>query len=210
VSLARAASEIALFTDTAPALTSAAEGLRRELDEPLSVEERANVLSNLGEVLGELHDPGAIEVLSECLALSRTVGDDGGVGAALASLAEHELRRGDTSSAARHQLEALHLAAEMAIPVLIANSFILGARLAEPVGLGETALRLHAAADVMLAEAGFGLVPSDQALSGAMRERVRLQLGDERYDESTSSGRQLELHAAIELAEDVFATTIGT
>jgi hypothetical protein len=58
---------------------------------------------------------------------------------------------------------------------------------------------------VILEEAGWVLVPSHQALSDAMRDRIRLELGQERYDNLTGSGRELGLQAAIELADEVFA-----
>jgi predicted ATPase/class 3 adenylate cyclase len=206
VSTARATADLALrgIAD----LAAVAEDLRRELDEPLSNFDRGAVLSSLGEVLGELGAPGAIDVLAQSAELSRQLGDDGALCASLSSLAEHELRRGATSSAARHQLEALRLGAEMATPILVAISFILAARMAEPAGSPDAAVRLHAIADVMLAEAGFTLMPSDQALSDAMYERARLALGDERYEAECAAGCELTLPQAIELAESVFTLVI--
>jgi tetratricopeptide (TPR) repeat protein len=208
VSLARAEAEIAMRTNTAAAFALAAEHLKAELEEPLSARDRADVLSSLGEVLGELGDPESVAALSEAAALSRELDDDAGLCGVLSSLAEHELRRGDTASAARHQLEALHLAAELAIPMPIACAFIIAARLAEGAGFAETALRLHAKADAMLEEADFVLFPTDQALSDGMWARIRLQLDEEHYEVATSSGKDLALHRAIELADEVFARTI--
>ena len=203
VSLARAAADLALFRGGGD-LVAAVADLRRELAEPVNAEDRSALLSNLGEVLGELGDPGALDALAESAQLARDIGDDGGLSGSLSSLAEHELRRGDTSNAARHQLEALRIGAEMATPVVIANSFILAARMAEPAGSPEAALRLHSVADVLLAEAGFSLFPSDQALSDAMHRRVRMALGDARYDAESAAGRDLALPQALELAETVF------
>jgi predicted ATPase len=209
VSLGRSEAEIALRTNDASALALAADQLPSELDEPLAVLDRSDVLSTLGEVLGDLGDPGAVDPLTEAVGLLRTLDDEAALTGVLSSLAEHELRRGDVSSAARHQREALHLAAELAAPTPIACAFILAARLAEPAGFPETALRLHAAADVLLEDVGFALFPPDQALSDEMRERTRRQLGQERYDTLTRSGRELSLHAAVELADEVLAQTIA-
>jgi predicted ATPase/class 3 adenylate cyclase len=206
VSIARGEADLALrgLGD----LDAAADHLRRELDELLSVSERADILVNLGEVLGDLGDPGAIDVLARSAEASRDLGDDGALCGTLASLAEHELRQGATTNAARHQLEALRLAAEMATPIVIACSFILAARMAEPSGSPDAAVRLHAIADVQLAEAGFALLSSDQALSDAMYERARLALGDVRYEAECAAGRELALPQAIELAETVFTNLI--
>jgi len=159
VSLARAEADIALRSGDVSALALAVDHLRAELEQVATGMDRADILSNLGEALGELGDPECVAALAECVGISRQLGDHGGLCAALASLAEHELRRGDVADAAAHQLECLRLAAELATPVAIANSFILAARIAEPMGSGEAALTLHALADVMLAEAGFALMP---------------------------------------------------
>jgi tetratricopeptide (TPR) repeat protein len=209
VSLARPEAEIALRTNATAALALAADHLKAELDEPLSARDRADVLSSLGEILGELGDPESVDALTKAVALNRTLADDAGLCGVLSSLAEHELRGSDTASAARHQREALHIAAEMATPMPIACSLIVAARLAEPAGFVETALRLHARADVILEEVDFALFPSDQALSDGMRERIRIQLGRERCDELTRSGRELGLYTAIELADKVFAETLA-
>jgi hypothetical protein len=98
----------------------------------------------------------------------------------------------------------MYLAAELAAPVLVGSAFVLAARLAEGFGLGATALRLHGAADVLYEDAGFELLPGDQALSDAMRSRARAQLGPERVGELTQEGRALDHQDAIALAEEVF------
>jgi hypothetical protein len=210
VSLARSEAEIGMRTNDTSALTLAVDHLRGELDEPLSVHDQVEVLGTLGEVLGELGDPGGVDALSDAVALSRALGGDAGLCGVLSSLAEQELRRGDAASAARHQREGLHLAAELGIPMPIACALVIAARLAEPAGWDETALRLHGKADAILEEIGFSLFPSDQALSDAMRARIRLRLDQERYDAATSSGRDLALDGAIELADEVFARVIDS
>jgi len=48
-------------------------------------------------------------------------------------------------------------------------------------------------------------MPSEQALSDEMHERLRGGLGAEQCAAAIAAGRQLDLHAAMELAEQVFA-----
>jgi hypothetical protein len=88
---------------------------------------------------------------------------------------------------------------------LTAFSFILAARIAAGFGHHQTAVRLHAAADPMLGDVGFRLLPQDQALSDEMRSRARDHLGPDRYETLVEEGRQLSRLQALELAEDVFA-----
>ena len=79
----------------------------------------------------------------------------------------------------------MYLTAELGAPVLLGSAFVLAARLAEGLGLAATAIRLHGAADMLYEDAGFELLPGDQALSDAMRSRVVAQLGPERVDALT-------------------------
>ena len=141
--------------------------------------------------------------------LTRTLDDDALLCVALSSLAEHDLRGGDTAAAARHQRESLHLAAELAIPIPIACALIIAARLAEQKGVDETAVRLQAAADDMLDEAGFELLPSDRALSDDMLSRARERLDGGRFATLTREGQELSLHRRIELADDVLGQAAG-
>ena len=157
-------------------------GEGQALDEPLTVRaipaEGHNLVPALTSFVGRAADIDDIRRLARAGHVVTVVGP-GGMGktrlvvwATLASLAEQELRRANAVDAARHQREALRFATEAAMPQLIAGAFILAARLAEPAGSDEAALRLHALADAMLEEIGFTLFPSDQALSDEVLERI--------------------------------------
>jgi hypothetical protein len=92
----------------------------------------------------------------------------------------------------------------LAFPGLLGRAFVIAARLAERLGVEDAAIRLHGAAEVLYEEVGFVLLPSDQALSDAMRARVRQRLGAERVDALTREGRALDRDAAMALADEVF------
>ena len=210
VSLARSEAEIAVRrgrpTDT---LDRVRRLLEKELMEPLNPVDRADTLITLSLVMSEMGDPATIDVSREVVELARTLEDEGLLCNALSDLAEYDLRRGDSRAAATHQREALQLAAELGGGVATAFSFIVAARIAAGFGDLQTAVQLHAVADPMLGDAGFNLLPQDQALSDEMRSRAEDHLGPERYATLVQEGRDLSRLQAVELAEEVFdmATT---
>ncbi len=204
VSLARAEADLAMRRAAPEDMAVAADHLRTELEEELTDLDRVDILVTLGEVQGERGQADAVAVLTEAVDLLRQGVPDGVLAAALGSLAEHELRAGAEAVAARHQQEAMYLAAELSAPIILGSAFVLAARLAEPFGLVETAIRLHGAGDVLYEDAGFELVTGDQALSDALRTRVLAQLGPERVGALTQEGRALDRQDAIALAEEVF------
>jgi predicted ATPase len=204
LSVARAEADLAMRRAVPEDMAVAADHLRTELEEELTDLDRVDILGTLGEVQGERGETDAVAVLTEAVDLLRRSVPDGVLAAALGSLAEHELRTGADALAARHQQESMYLAAELSAPVILGSAFVLAARMAESFGLGETAIRLHGAADVLYEDAGFALVTSDQALSDAMRSRVLAQLGPERVGALTEEGRALDRQDAIALAEEVF------
>jgi predicted ATPase/class 3 adenylate cyclase len=205
LSVARAEADLAMRRAAPEAMALAADLVRAELEGELTDLDRVDLLVSLGEVEGELGEPDAVAVLTKAVDLMRRLPPDGMLGAALTSLAEHELRAGDEAAAARHQQESMYLAAELGATILLGSAFVLAARLAEGSGLGATALLLHGAGDVLYEDAGFELLPGDQALSDEMRNRVREQLGAERVGELTQEGRALDRQRAIALADEVFA-----
>ena len=164
-------------------------------------------------MLGDLGDAGTIDALTEAVALIRELGDDGELSATLSSLAEHELRRNDVSAAARHQRESLHLAAELAMPQVIAGCSIIAARLRRARRIrrdrtpSPTQWRTACSRKIWLRPLPVG--SSTERLSQMREPRLRLRLGPERYDILTNEGRQLELHDATALAENVFDLAIA-
>jgi hypothetical protein len=204
VSLARAEADVAMRSGSRADLDRAAEHLRAELTADLADVDRADTLLSLGEVEGERGEADAVAVLGQAVELLRRSPPDGVLAAALSSLAEHDLRADDDVAAARDQQESMYLAAELALPGLLGSAFVIAARLAERLGVEDAAIRLHGAAEVLYEEVGFVLLPSDQALSDAMRARVRQRLGAERVDALTREGRALDRDAAMALADEVF------
>ena len=209
VSVARAEADLAMRRGSRTDAAQAADHLRAELEGDLNDLDRVDILVALGEVEGELGHADALPVLTQAVDLLRRLPPDVILAAALASLAEHDLRSGDDAAAARHQQESMYLAVDAASPVLIGSAFVVGARLAERHDRNDTAVRLHAVADVLYEGAGFQLMPSDQALSDAMRDRAREELGSKRMEALDRDGRALDLQAALALADDVFGRVLG-
>jgi hypothetical protein len=139
-------------------------------------------------------------VLTEAVELLRRFLPDGQWAACLCSLAEQEPRADDDAAAARRQQESMCMAAEVGFPLAIGAALVVAARLAERFGVNVSAIRLHAAADVVYEDAGFALMAADQALSDAMRSRVHARFGAERVGALTRDGRALDPHHAMELA----------
>jgi hypothetical protein len=123
----------------------------------------------------------------------------------LNNLAEQEFRDGELAIAATHQWEAMCLSAELGVPVITAFGLVLFARMAQPAGLDALAVRLHAAADVLLDDCGFELIPDDRVLSDAMLRAARQQLGSD-YETHWKAGRALPLPEAMAAAEAVRTT----
>ncbi len=126
---------------------------------------------------------------------------------ALNNLAEQEMRIGDLVAAAGHQRDAMLLGAELGTPLVTAFGLVLAARMAHGLGLDPVAVRVHSAADLLLEECGYILLPDDRELSDIALAGAHLALGD-RYDEDVARGRALSLMEAIDIAEEVFAEVI--
>ena len=69
--------------------------------------------------------------------------------------------------------------------------------------MDESAVRLHAAADLIPEEVGFELWPSDRALSDEMRTQALTHLGADRYTALDQEGRNLDAQRAIQLADQL-------
>ena len=91
---------------------------------------------------------------------------------------ERRSRHNQSSRAADHQLAALRIAAQLGMPMFVAVSLILAARLRAAESSWEEAIRLHAAADRLIIAAGAVLHPEDVELSERMLDEARAQVGD--------------------------------
>lgn len=176
------------------------------LERDLSDRGRSRMYNLLGTTLAALGDLEAARgALEEELVLNRTVGHAPGVSASHGNLAEVALRLGDTEQAAFHQRSCLELALAQRSLTMIAFSLIVAARLAGDEGRWETAVQLHARAEVLLAETGLTLYEDDQQQSDRLLADARGELGDAEFDRATQAGRRLAVDDAAELADEVLS-----
>jgi predicted ATPase/class 3 adenylate cyclase len=178
--------------------------LRAELANTSSASMRADLLLDLSLISGDLGDDAVLAELEEAADIADRLDDHTLRMFVLNNLAEQKLRAGDVRGAAAHQSEAMRLSAALGMPTITAFGLVLAARIAQPRQLDATAVRLHAAADVLLAEAGYELLPEDRHLSDAMLSAARRNLGD-RYEAEYEAGGALSLIDAVTLAETVLA-----
>ncbi len=128
---------------------------------------------------------------------------------ALNNLAEQEMRSAMSSPPRRHQRDAMLLGADLGIPLVTAFGLVLAARMAHSLALDPArGPQCTAAADLLLEECGYQLLPDDRELSDLALAEARLTLGD-RYDEEVTRGRALSLVEVVGMAEEVFAEVIG-
>ena len=185
----------------------ALEVARAELAQPLPPALRADALVQLGLVTQALGDEHVENTLLEAIALAEQVDDHATLMFALNNLAEHEMRSGDVVAAARHQRDAMVLGAELGELLVTAFGLVLAARLAHALELDSVAVRVHSAADLLLDDCGYQLLPDDRELSDIALAGARLTLGD-RYADEVTRGRALSLAEAVQTAEEVFAEVI--
>ena len=199
----RAYSQLCLRDGSEEALRSAEEAVLADLGRPGSVVERGDLLVDLAMVRTALGQEGSVDILREVAAVAEEVDDHVAQMTALNNLAETELRERDIAMAAEHQRSAMRLSAELGVPVFSAFGLILAARIAQLLGLDEMTVRMHAAADVLLAECAFQLNVDDRELSDAALHAARERLG-ERYEVEEAAGRAMVLADALAAAEQVF------
>ena len=117
--------------------------------------------------------------------------------------------RSDYAAAASHQKACCQLALQLGMPVMVAFSLIVAARIAAAQGNWLSATELHAQAEVILQRTGIVLYESDRRASEEMLGSVRLQLGDDLYQSAQGTGRDMGLMAATELAYSVFGELVS-
>jgi tetratricopeptide (TPR) repeat protein len=205
VVVSRARSQIYLRDSSDAALGRAERELRDLLAGTLPPEVRADSLVELSMVSQSLDE--SVQYLQEAAAIAEQQDDHFLRMTVLTNLAEVHLRRGNTQLAAVHQREAMHLSAQLGFPLITAFGLILAARIAQPQGLDALAVRIHAAADVLLHECGFALIPDDQAMSDATLDAARLNLGAQ-FDAEIEVGRTRALADVLAEAEQVFDRAI--
>jgi predicted ATPase len=209
IPLARGVARYAERVGTADALRNAEKKLRADLEAAPDESDRILSLFMLAGLLNALDDDGGAEMLTQVIERARSIDDDSTLLSALGEMAELELRRGDARASAGLQRDALFLALEIGDHVMTAFSMIIAARISEPQGRGEQAVQLHSAAEALLEEAGFRLLPPDQALSTRMLTAARRRLGADGFASAMAAGRLMELSDAIRMTDTVLQHAAG-
>jgi predicted ATPase/class 3 adenylate cyclase len=203
VAIDRTRGEIARRSgDLERAVVIAREGLER----PLSDRGRSrlwNLLGTTSAALGDLET--AYEACAAELDLNRELGDIAYVASAHGNLAEVALRLGDVPTAAGHQRACLELGMAQGSTVMVAFSLIVAGRVAGARGDWATAAQLHARGEAFLEEIGLELYEDDRRESDELLARVRAELGEERAEQAGREGLDLDITAAVRMAEDALA-----
>jgi predicted ATPase/class 3 adenylate cyclase len=189
LSIAAGRAHVLVRLGTPEARAEAEALLRGELLVETDPVARRDMMKALALTLALEQSPEAEAAYLELLEQGRAEQDSLDVAWAAANLAEIELRRGDRTAAAAHQLESLQCSAELGLSHTVAFSMIVAARLAASDGSDAMAVRLHGAADGLLDEGGFRLYPEDRVLSDSMLALARERLGDDRFAEEYEYGR---------------------
>jgi len=149
------------------------------------------------------------QLYSEIAALGREADDHVVVALSLNNLAETDLRLGRLTAAATHLREALRYSVERGMEHITALGLIAIARIAESLDDQAIAVRLHANAELRLAQTGTRMYPDDEEVSKAMLTRTAIGLGTHRYQTARSEGEALTNEAALTIAESVLDLAIG-
>lgn len=199
VALERAAGEVALRSgDHRAAAELAGQALDRDLDAPARAR-MLNLLAIASYFLGDVDR--AQEAFTGELEVARQLGDEHLMAIAEGNVAELAMRRGETAVAAGHQAACLDLALALGRPVSVAHSLIVAARLAAATDPARAA-RLHAKAEIVLAENGQKLYDDDLRACQEMLDQVRRDLGEAEFGRACDAGRSLTLPDAARLAGD--------
>src|SRR4029077_9750621 len=128
---------------------------------------------------------------------------------AYGNLAEIALRMDDLPTAAVQQRMSLSLAVQLGLPVGVAFSLIVAARMEAGAHRWASAARLHARADAVLEETGIALFDDDRRVSETMLTDAREELGTDTFAKEYSEGRGLALTDAADLAVEIFESVRG-
>lgn len=150
----------------------------------------------------------AARAFREELALNESLEDIVPIAAGHGNLAEVALRRGERVDAAREQLASLRLALELGLPVMVAYSLIVSARLGIELD-ARAAVELHSNAEQILQETGATLYPADHQLSEAMLDEARGLLGSTAFEAAYQAGAARPVTVAIEQAVGVLEGVLG-
>jgi hypothetical protein len=166
-----------------------------------------NLLGLAESALGDLD--AAATAFRESLAVAPERGD-AFVAIAHGNLAEMALRMNDLPTAAVHQRMSLALGLQLGLPLMLAYSMIVAARIEASERRWSTAARLHARADAVLEESGIQLFQDDRIESEAMLAEAREHLGADTFSKECAEGRSMSLADGANLAVEVFSSVRGS
>lgn len=165
---------------------------------------RARLMNLLGIALYEMGDlAGAADVFRSEIEASLEAGMETFLVNAHGNLSEALLQLGDDAGAAHHQLACLELRPHSSHDVHEGFLIIVAAHLAANRGEWATAVRLQAAADVLLDRAGFVMYDQDLNQREQLLAHGREQLGNIDFKVATSVGRSVDPELAAQTATDV-------
>ena len=131
------------------------------------------------------------------------------VASANGNVAEVALRRGDTTSAALHQLASLDAALVIGQPVMLAFSAVVAAHLAGRLDEWAMAARLHGAAAAGLAAAGQTLYDADAEEFERLLATAELHLEPEELAAESAAGAELDAVQAAALTRWILEQVIA-
>jgi predicted ATPase/class 3 adenylate cyclase len=186
--------------DPAAAVTEA----RHALSQPHDDRSRARLYDLLGIASGMLGDlDGAADAFEQELQAAAAAGMEIFVATTHTNIAETQLRLGDEAAAAHHQALALEMARAYGLPVLVALSVMLAARLDAGRGRHREAVVLQAAGDRALKHASYVLFEEDARTRDQLMDAARRQLGDDVFHRAVAEGQGLDHDTAADLAAAV-------
>ena len=199
----RTRGEIALrrgdLGDAASIAQSALEGV-------LSTRGQARMWSLLGVARYSAGDfAEAADAFERELDAYREVGHDAYIASAHGNIAEVAMHLGDRVAAAHHQWQCLRLALALGMPVMLAYSCIVAARLAAESGDWDLATRLQASAQTGLTASGQELYAADREAVDRFLDDARSELGEQAFELARQSGAALDLAEAAGLASEVLS-----
>jgi hypothetical protein len=165
---------------------------------------RARLYDLLGIALGMLGDlEGASDAFEHELRAATAAGMEMFVAATHGNIAETQLRLGNETAAAHHQVKSRELARAHGASVMVALSVMLAARLTAARGRHRDAVVLQAAADRALEHSSFALFEEDARARGELMDAGRQNLGGDEFHRAVAEGHELDHDTAAELAAAV-------
>lgn len=200
--LVRTQGEVALRSDD-PALASrlADEALARGSATKRGEARLWNLAALARYATGDLS--GAATALDRGLAAEEAAGLESFLVNTHGNYAEMLLQLGDAQGAAQHQLAALDLGRSTGHAHVVAFSFMVAARFALEDAHAVDAVRLQAAADVIIAREGHSLYGADQEAREALLDAARALLGDDEYERACTDGASAPIDALAAQTEEI-------